>query len=55
MWGPVDEIAKSVYNSNVTMVYGTHVTVLGVYKPARISLGPHCRGDLMGLHDDSTR
>ena len=40
-WGP-QTIAKLVYNSNVTMVYGTQITiVIGAYKPANITGGPH--------------
>ena len=38
------KIAKLVYNSNVTMVYGTYnELVTGAYKPTKITGGaPHC-------------
>ena len=36
------KIAKLVYNSNVTMVYGTQITIItGAYKPTNITWGPH--------------
>ena len=42
-WGP-QTIAKLVYNSNVTMVYGTYnYSIHGVYKPSFHHWGgPHC-------------
>jgi len=40
-WGP-QTIAKLVYNSNVTMVYGTYnYSIHGVYKPSNITGGAH--------------
>ena len=44
MWGP-RSIAKLVYKSNFTMVYGTQITIdysyWGESKPTNITGGPH--------------
>ena len=40
------KIAKLVYNSNFTMVYGTYnELVTGAYKPTNITGGPHIASD----------
>ena len=41
-WGP-QTIAKLVYNSNFTMVYGIYnYSFHGVHKPSYNGGGPHC-------------
>ena len=49
-WGP-RWIAKLVYNSNVTMVYGTYnYSIHGVYKPSYNWGAPPCSQQYIRLH-----